>query len=144
MRALRHCATLVVLPAALIVLGVACDEDRQATPEGAVREFFEGLSKGDNDRMLDAICPDLRGDFGFLEFGLGAFGLSMPAIGYRDLEIERITENRDDVDLRVGVTLRAAFIETPRMELPFRATRSDGRWYICDDPFDLQQFLEQM
>lgn len=133
---IRTAGLILVLLAAISF--AACDNATD-TPEAAVRQFFEALSKGDQEAVLDSLCPANRGDFGGVELVLNFFGLSTPPVGYRDLTMQ--TTMLDDTTAEVHTTgsLRLLFLEEP-FELPFRTVKEGGRWYVCDEstPFSLE------
>jgi len=126
---LRTAASIFVLIP--VLLFVACEQPPD-TPDAAVKQFFEGLSKGDQETLLDSLCPANRGDFGGLEFALNLFGLSTPPVGYRDLAMQTTMLDATTAEVHTTGSLRLLFFEEP-FELPLRTVKEGGRWYICDE-----------
>ena len=94
--------------------------------------LFEALSKGDQDRLLDTLCPATRGDFGGVEFILNYFGLTTPPIGHRNLSMQTTMLDERTADVHTTGSLRLLFIEQP-FEITFRVVKDGGRWYVCDE-----------
>jgi hypothetical protein len=134
-------ATLVVGILVGGFLALSCQE-RADTPEAAVKQFFEALSRGDQDALLDSLCPTNRGDFGGLEFVLNYFGLTTPPIGYRNLEMTTTMESEDRAVVNTSASLRLLFIEQP-FDLPLTTMKEGGRWYVCDESTPFQQPADQ-
>ncbi len=130
------------VPLILVLLSAvsftAC-QTTASTPEAAVTQFFEGLSRGDQQVVLDSLCPANRGDFGGMELVLNFFGISTPPVGYRDLTMQTTMIDSTTADVYATGSLRLLFFEEP-FEMPFRTVKEGGRWYVCDEstPFSLE------
>jgi hypothetical protein len=134
--ALRTAFSIFALLLALLV--VACEQPPE-TPEAAVEQLFEALSMGDQEAILDCLCPANRGDFGGMEFVLNLFGLSTPPVGYRDLAMRTTMLDAATAEVYTTGSLRLLFFEQA-FELPFRTVKEGDRWYVCDEstPFSFQ------
>ena len=133
---LRTAGLICVLLAAVFFTACAQTPD---TPDAAVKQFFEALSRGDQDALLDSLCPANRGDFGGMEFVLNVFGLSTPPIGYRNLRMQTTVLDASTAEVHTTGSLRLLFLEEP-FDLRLRTTKEGDRWYVCDEstPFSFQ------
>lgn len=132
---------LVVLT--LLSIGLIACNKTPNSPEGAVQLFLDGMQENDNDKLLDAVAPDERGDPSLLIAGnlsaigsgvltgfLGTdFGLDL-SFSFRDLKFRTEMNGADQATVYVSGRVRLNVLEQSFGPEPFETRRVDGQWYV--------------